>query len=116
MLSNLHSHVKMTPLGLKVSGSPDLMKRRVTFSGLRQPVQKVLNALVFKVYLSTFITPIVTLLKKHGKIPRICEDHPITLNQVPRKSTCVSLEPEGILNQISGSEFLSKTYFERRLL
>ena len=88
-------------------------KRFVIPYGIRDPVFKALSELSSKGIIEQFKcsawgTPIVTPLKSDGKTPRICGDYRLTINPRLMKQTCTTVEPEDILNKLSGSRIFSK--------
>ncbi|VDP70166.1 unnamed protein product, partial [Echinostoma caproni] len=101
--------MKIPPVRLPVNGDPVFLKRRVISYGLREPVMNALNNLcIVKMSFSAWGTPIVTPLKSDGKTPRICGDYRITLNPRLLKRTCTTIEPEDILNKLTGSKIFSE--------
>ncbi|VDP39423.1 unnamed protein product [Echinostoma caproni] len=119
--SNAKGGIKMTPVSLEVTGPSVLMKRRIIPLGLRDPVEKALGEMVSKVVLtpvnsSSWATPIVTLLKRDGKTPRICEDYRVTVNRYLKQSSYAIVEPEDILHQLHGSKFFSSLDFKDAFL
>ena len=99
--------MKVPPIKLEVIDDPVFLKRRVIPYGLREPVLKVLTELcsqgiIEKIESSAWGTPIVTPLKSDGRTPRVCGDYRLTLNPRLLKQTCTTVEPEDILNKLTG--------------
>ena len=111
--SSASGGMKVTPINLEFEGDPVFLKRRIIPYGMRDLVEKSIKDLcsrgiLEKIDASHWATPIVTPLKADGHSVRICGDYRLTLNPKLLKQTCSTVEPEDILNTLTGSKVFSK--------
>ena len=112
--------MRIEPIKLKYVGKPQFFKARQLPLGLKEPVSENLlqlekEGIIEKVSLSSWATPLVTVLKKNGKV-RLCGDYRITINPVLCQSACITPDFDQIFAKLSGARYFSKIDLQNAFL